>query len=163
MPDAPRVGVGFDVHRLAEGRRLVLGGVEIPFPRGLEGHSDADVLAHAIIDALLGALGLGDIGQHFPDDDPRYKDADSLGLLAQVAEMGRQRGFGLGNLDATLIAQAPKLLPHLEEMRNRLAGVLGCQPQQLNLKATTTEGLGFTGRQEGIAALAMVLLVPGGG
>lgn len=160
MPDTPRIGIGFDAHRLVEGRRLVLGGVEVPFPKGLEGHSDADVLAHAITDALLGALGLGDIGQHFPDTDSRYKDADSLELLAEVAEMVRRQGFALGNLDATIIAEVPKLLPYLEGMRNRLAGAIGCRPDQVNLKATTTEGLGFTGRQEGIAALATVLLIP---
>jgi len=160
MLEAPRIGIGFDAHRLVEGRRLVLGGVEIAFPRGLEGHSDADVLAHAITDAWLGALGLGDIGRHFPDTEARYKDADSLELLAQVVEMARQRGFAPGNIDATMIAEAPKLLPYLERMRNRLAGAMGCRPEQVNLKATTTEGLGFTGRQEGIAALATVLLVP---
>ncbi len=156
----PRVGTGFDVHRLAPGRKLILGGVEIESERGLEGHSDADVLTHAIIDALLGALGLGDIGMWFPDTDPAFKDACSLELLERVWKEIKERSYRLGNIDATLIAQAPRMAPHLDEMRVRLAAQLECDPGQINLKATTTEGLGFTGRGEGIAAMASVLLIP---
>lgn len=158
--DTPiRMGIGFDVHRLVPGRRLILGGVEIEHPLGLEGHSDADVLTHALIDAVLGALGLGDIGQWFPDNDMQYKDADSLCLLEKVWKETGNRGYALGNLDATLIAQSPRLSPYLERMKERLAGVLGCSAGQLNLKATTTERLGFTGRGEGIAAMAVVVLM----
>ncbi len=156
----PRIGNGFDVHRLVEGRKLILGGVEIPYEKGLLGHSDADVLAHAIMDAILGALGLGDIGGHFPDTDPAYRGADSLKLLDHVWTLATERRFALGNLDATLIAQAPKFAPYLEAMKNRLAERLKCSVDRINLKATTTERLGFTGRGEGIAAMASVLLVP---
>ena len=153
-----RIGQGFDVHRLVEGRKLILGGVEIPFALGLLGHSDADVLTHAIMDAALGALALGDIGQHFPDTDPTYAGADSLGLLAHVWGLVAGRGYRLGNLDATIIAQAPKMKPHLPAMQAKLAQVLQATLDQISLKATTTEQLGFTGRGEGIAAQAVILL-----
>jgi len=153
-----RIGNGFDVHALVPGRKLVLGGVSVPFERGLEGHSDADVLLHAIIDAILGALALGDIGTHFPDTDPRWKGADSRVLLRQVVGMASTRRFAVENLDATVIAQAPKLAPHVPGMRKNIAGDLGCALEQVSIKATTTERLGFAGRGEGIAALATVLL-----
>lgn len=153
-----RIGHGFDVHAFAEGRRLVLGGVEIPHERGLLGHSDADVLIHAICDALLGAAGLGDIGRHFPDSDARYQGIDSRELLRHVAGLLDARGWRVGNVDATLIAQAPRMAPHIPAMRERLAADLGIAVDALNVKATTTEKLGFTGRQEGIAAEAVCLL-----
>ena len=153
-----RIGNGFDVHALVHGRKLVLGGVNVPYERGLEGHSDADVLLHAIIDAILGALALGDIGTHFPDTDPRWKGADSRVLLRQVVGMASTRRFAVENLDATVIAQAPKLAPHVPGMRNNIAADLGCALEQVRIKATTTERLGFAGRGEGIAALATVLL-----
>ena len=153
-----RIGQGFDVHAFAAGRRLVIGGVAIPHEKGLEGHSDADVLLHAIIDAILGALALGDIGTHFPDTDPRWKGADSRMLLRQVAGMASTRRFAVENLDATVIAQAPKLAPHVPAMRKNIAADLGCAVEQVSIKATTTERLGFAGRGEGIAALATVLL-----
>lgn len=156
-----RIGQGFDVHRFAVGRRLVLGGVEIAHERGLAGHSDADVLTHAICDALLGAAALGDIGRHFPDTDPRYKDADSLELLAQVARLVHDAGWRIGNIDSTVIAQAPRLAPHIDTMRARLAAAAGVEAAQIGVKATTSEGLGFTGRAEGIAAMATALLVGG--
>ena len=156
---AIRVGNGFDAHRLVAGRRLVLGGVTIPFERGLDGHSDADVLAHAVCDAVLGALGAGDIGSHFPDTDPAYRDADSRELLRRVWHMARSAGYSLGNLDATLIAQAPRLAPHLQAMASNLAADLGATRDQVNIKATTTENMGFTGRGEGIAAMATVVLL----
>jgi len=156
---AIRVGSGFDAHRLVAGRRLVLGGVTIPFERGLDGHSDADVLAHAVCDAVLGALGAGDIGSHFPDTDPAYKDADSRELLRRVWRMARSAGYALGNLDATLIAQAPRLAPHLPAMASNLAADLGATRDQVNVKATTTENMGFAGRGEGIAAMATVVLL----
>lgn len=155
-----RVGTGFDVHRLETGRALVLGGVRIPFEKGLAGHSDADVLVHALMDALLGAIAAGDIGRHFPDTDPGYKGIDSLLLLERVMGLVRQEGFRVGNADMTIIAQRPKLAPYIDDMRRRLAEVLGTALQAVNVKATTTEGLGFTGRGEGIAAQAVVLLVP---
>ncbi len=154
-----RVGIGFDVHALAAGRALVLGGVRVPFDRGLLGHSDADVLTHAVCDALLGAAGLGDIGRHFPDSDPAYQNADSVELLRRVGELVRAQGWTLGNVDATVAAEAPKLNPHFDAMRARLAGALGCEADQIHLKATTTEGLGFTGRGEGMAACALALLL----
>jgi 2-C-methyl-D-erythritol 2,4-cyclodiphosphate synthase len=157
---AIRVGNGFDVHALVAGRQLVLGGVTIPFERGLEGHSDADVLLHAICDAILGALSAGDIGTHFPDSDPAYKDADSRTLLRRVWQRATSAGYTLGNLDATLIAQAPRLAPHIPGMIANIASDLGGTPGQVSVKATTTEMLGFTGRGEGIAALATVLLLP---
>ena len=151
-----RSGIGYDSHRFAEGRPLILGGVEIPnASRGLSGHSDADVLTHALIDALLGAAGLGDIGQHFPDTDERYKDADSLALLAEVCNFLEEHGWTIVHLDASVICDAPKLSPHRDEMRGRLAGVVGLQPLEVNVKFTTNEGLGFIGREEGMAALAI--------
>jgi len=154
-----RVGTGFDVHALVAGRRLVIGGVHVPYERGLDGHSDADVLLHAIGDAILGALALGDLGRHFPDSDPRWKDADSRALLRHIAGLMRERGFAIGNVDATVIAQAPRLAPHVEAMRANVASDLGCTPDDVGIKATTTEHLGFAGRGEGIAAMASVLLV----
>lgn len=154
-----RIGQGYDVHRLAEGRKLILGGVEIPFEKGLLGHSDADVLTHAVMDALLGAAGLGDIGQHFPDSDPKYAGADSLRLLAEVIEKLAQAGWLVGNVDSTIIAQRPRLAEHLPLMRQNLARIMGVLPEQVNVKATTEEKLGFTGAGEGIAAQAAALLV----
>lgn len=153
-----RIGTGFDVHALVAGRRLVIGGVDIPHPRGLDGHSDADVLLHAIADALLGALALGDLGAHFPDSDPRYKGADSRVLLRHVATLVQSRGYAVANVDATVIAQAPKLAPFVPAMRDNIAADLGCGADCVSVKATTTEHLGFTGREEGIAAQAVVLL-----
>ena len=153
-----RIGNGFDVHALVAGRPLVLGGVTIPHERGLAGHSDADVLLHAVCDAILGALALGDIGMHFPDTDARWKDADSRVLLRQVAALAAARDWRIGNLDVTMIAEAPKLAPHVPAMRAHLAADLNCEIGQVSVKATTTEQLGFTGREEGIAALATVLL-----
>lgn len=157
-----RIGTGYDVHRLVPGRRLVIGGVEIPHERGLEGHSDADVLAHAVMDALLGAAGLGDIGRLFPPDDPAYLDADSLVLLAEVARQVRQAGWTIGNVDAVIIAQRPKLMPYRAAMIEGLAGAMGLSPGCVSVKATTTEGLGFEGRQEGISAQATALLLQAG-
>ena len=153
-----RIGHGYDVHRLVEGRRLILGGVDIPWERGLLGHSDADVLTHAVMDALLGAAGLGDIGQHFPDTDPAYTGADSLRLLAHVTALLGERGFTVGNVDATVLAQRPKLAPHIPLMRDNLARAMGVDPGQVNVKATTEEGLGFTGSGEGMAAHAVALI-----
>ena len=153
-----RIGHGYDVHRLVPDRRLVLGGVEVPFERGLLGHSDADVLTHAVMDALLGAAALGDIGQHFPDHDPAYAGADSLVLLDQVTVLLAERGWRVGNVDATVIAQRPKLASYIPQMRANLARRLGVELEQVNVKATTEEGLGFTGGGEGIAAHAVVLL-----
>jgi 2-C-methyl-D-erythritol 2,4-cyclodiphosphate synthase len=157
-----RVGNGFDVHALVEGRRLVLGGVDVPYERGLDGHSDADVLLHALCDAILGALGDGDIGRHFPDTGAEWKDADSRVLLRVVWQRARDAGFELGNADVTVIAQAPRLAPHIPRMVDNVAADLGAARQQVNIKATTSERLGFTGRGEGIAALATVLLVERG-
>ena len=154
-----RIGTGFDVHAFADGRALVIGGVTIAHPRGLAGHSDADVLLHAVADALLGALALGDIGMHFPDTDPRFRGADSRVLLRHVASLVAGRGYAVGNLDATVIAQAPRLAPHVPAMRANIAADLRCAVDQVSVKATTTERLGFTGREEGIAAEAVVLLV----
>ena len=153
-----RIGHGFDVHRLVAGRPLVLGGVTIGHPRGLLGHSDADVLIHAICDALLGAGGLGDIGRHFPDTDPQYKNADSRELLRRVRLLLAERGYEPQNVDATVVAQAPKLAPHIERMRMNIASDLDIGISRVNIKATTTEGLGFTGREEGIAAHAVALI-----
>lgn len=155
---ALRIGHGYDVHAFAEGRRLVLGGVEIPHDRGLLGHSDADVLAHALADAVLGAVRGGDIGKLFPDTDPAYEGADSLVLLARVMELARSWGFELVDADCTVAAQAPKLSPHRDLMRERLAGALGVEVEHVGVKATTTERLGFVGREEGIAAWAVVLM-----
>lgn len=154
-----KVGLGYDVHRLVPDRELILGGIKIPYEKGLLGHSDADVLTHAICDALLGALGLGDIGQHFPDTDQAYCGISSLKLLAKVVEYMQQRRFMLGNLDAVVIAQQPKLSPYIEAMRTTLARVLETSPENVNIKATTTEGLGFTGTGEGIAAQAIVNII----
>ena len=153
-----RIGHGYDVHRLVEGRRLILGGVDIPWERGLLGHSDADVLTHAVMDALLGAAGLRDIGQHFPDTDPACAGADSLKLLEHVAGLLRERGFVVGNVDATVLAQRPKLAPHIPQMRDNLARVMGVDASQVNVKATTEESLGFTGSGEGMAAHAVALI-----
>lgn len=154
-----RVGQGFDVHQLVEGRPLIIGGVTIPYEKGLLGHSDADVLLHTITDAILGALALGDIGKHFPDTDAAYKDADSLELLRKVWEMVEAKGYQLGNVDATIIAQKPKMLPYIPAMIDVIAKVLNAEVDQVNVKATTTEQLGFTGRGEGIASQAVVCLV----
>ena len=154
-----RIGHGYDVHRLVEGRKLIMGGVDIPWEKGLLGHSDADVLLHAIADGILGAIGEGDIGRHFPDSDPAYKGADSLKLLAHVMGLAEERGFRLGNLDATIIAQLPKMAPHIQTMRENIAVVLNADVTQVNVKATTEEGLGFSGSGEGIAAHAVALMV----
>ncbi|WJH36396.1 2-C-methyl-D-erythritol 2,4-cyclodiphosphate synthase [Paenibacillus sp. CC-CFT747] len=154
-----RVGQGFDVHQLVEGRKCIIGGVDIPYEKGLLGHSDADVLLHAITDAILGALGKGDIGKHFPDTDPAFKDADSLKLLEQVWELAKEMGYRLGNVDATIIAQKPKMAPHIPGMITIIAEALGAEEAQVNVKATTTEQLGFAGRGEGIAAQAVVCLL----
>jgi 2-C-methyl-D-erythritol 2,4-cyclodiphosphate synthase len=153
-----RIGQGFDAHALIAGRKLVIGGVAIPYEKGLAGHSDADVLIHAVCDALLGAAGLGDIGKHFPDSDPRFKDIDSRKLLREVARLLKERGLKAANVDATIIAQAPKMSPHIPAMRANLAADLGVAPDAVNVKAKTTEKLGFVGRGEGIAAEAVVLL-----
>lgn len=153
-----RIGHGYDVHRLVEGRRLILGGVDIPFEKGLLGHSDADVLTHAIMDALLGAAALGDIGKLFPDNDPAYEGADSLRLLERVVEVLRENGYTVGNVDATVLAQRPKLAPHIPRMRERLAQAMGMDVDRVSVKATTEEGLGFTGTGEGIAAHAVALI-----
>lgn len=157
-----RIGQGFDVHALVEGRRLVIGGVEIPFPLGLEGHSDADVLLHAICDALLGAAGLGDIGRHFPDTDPQYRGIDSRRLLRSVGAQLKARGFRVVNVDATIVAQAPRMAPYIPEMVQRIAADLGVEAERINVKATTTEKLGFTGRGQGIAAQAVCLIARDG-
>lgn len=154
-----RIGHGYDVHKLVEGRDLILGGVKIPHRLGLLGHSDADVLLHAISDALLGALALGDIGKHFPDTDPAYAGADSLELLRQVMVLVDREGYALGNLDATILAQQPKLRPHIDAMRANIAAACNADFSQISVKATTEEHLGFTGREEGIAAHAVCLLV----
>ena len=154
-----RIGNGLDVHALVTGRNLVLGGVTIPFERGLKGHSDADALLHAICDAVLGALGAGDIGAHFPDTDPRYKDADSRVLLRTIWQRAVAEGYSLGNVDATIVAEAPKLAPYIRQMTANIAADLGAGMERVNVKATTTEGLGFAGRGEGIAALVTVLLI----
>lgn len=153
-----RIGHGYDVHRLVEERKLIMGGVDIPWEKGLLGHSDADVLLHAIADAILGAIGEGDIGKHFPDTDPAYKGADSLKLLEHVGLLALRHGFTLGNLDATIIAQKPKMAPHIPRMRENIARVLKASVAQVNVKATTEEGLGFTGTGEGISAHAVVLM-----
>lgn len=153
-----RIGQGYDVHKLVPDRRLILGGVDIPFELGLLGHSDADVLAHAVMDALLGAAALGDIGQHFPDTDPAYAGADSLALLKAVMGLLKEQGYRLGNVDATVLAQAPKLAPHIPQMRENLARAMGVDVSQVSVKATTEEGLGFTGEKLGIAAHAVALV-----
>ena len=153
-----RIGHGYDVHKLVEGRRLILGGVDIPYEKGLLGHSDADVLVHAVMDALLGAAALGDIGKLFPDNDPAYAGADSLVLLERVGERIAQAGYRVGNIDATVLAQRPKLAPHIPRMRENMATRLGINPDQVSVKATTEEGLGFSGAGEGMAAHAVCLL-----
>ena len=154
-----RVGMGYDVHKLTEGRDLILGGVNIPWEKGLLGHSDADVLIHAVMDALLGAAALGDIGKHFPDTDPAYKGISSVKLLLHVTELLKQNGYSIGNIDATIIAQKPKMAPHIARMRKNMAEAMQIPEDCLNIKATTEEGLGFTGRGEGIAAQAICLLI----
>lgn len=157
-----RVGQGFDVHQLIEGRPCIIGGVTIPYEKGLLGHSDADVLLHAITDAILGALGMGDIGKHFPDNDPAFKDADSLKLLQHVWQLAKEQGYELGNIDSTIIAQRPKMAPYIPQMVDVIAEALGAKERsQVNVKATTTEQLGFTGRGEGVAAQSVVCLVKG--
>jgi len=157
------VGIGYDSHRLLAGRRMVIGGVEIPGELGLDGHSDADVLAHAVTDALLGAAGLGDIGEHFPDTDERWRDADSMALLAEVVESVQGAGLEIVNVDCTVVMERPKLAPHRQAIRERLAGVLGLELRRVNVKASTGEGIGFVGRGEGVAALAVAGLgTPGG-
>ena len=154
-----RIGIGYDVHRLVYGRKLVLGGVTIPFEKGLLGHSDADVLVHALCDALLGAAGLGDIGLHFPDTDPELKDIYSIRLLAKTYEMVSSKGFAISNVDSTIFAEAPKLLPYREAMQKNIAQTLKIDSGRINIKATTTEGLGMIGKGEGIAAMSVVLLI----
>ena len=153
-----RIGHGYDVHRLTEGRKLIIGGVEIPHRLGLDGHSDADVLTHAVAESIIGALGQGDLGRHFPDTDPEWEGADSMRLAATVAKMVADAGWQVGNVDATVIAQAPKLAPFISQMRRRLADVFGIDLSRVSVKATTEEGLGFTGEKKGIAAHAVVLL-----
>jgi 2-C-methyl-D-erythritol 2,4-cyclodiphosphate synthase len=153
-----RIGEGYDVHRLVTGRKLILGGVEIPHEKGLDGHSDADVLLHAIMDSMLGAAALGDIGKHFPDNDAKYLGADSLELLCCVAELLKEKGYRPINVDSTVMAQAPKLAPHIEKMRKNIAEAIGVDVDFISVKATTEEGLGFTGRKEGIAARAVCLI-----
>ena len=153
-----RIGMGYDVHKLVENRDLILGGVKIPYEKGLLGHSDADVLLHAIMDALLGAAALGDIGKHFPDTDPAYKGASSMELLKQVGALLEQKLYVIGNIDATIIAQRPKMAPHIEKMRENVAEALGIEKDQINIKATTEEGLGFTGSGEGISSQAIAAL-----
>ena len=150
-----RIGTGYDVHRLTEERKLILGGVDIPYEKGLKGHSDADVLLHAISDALLGAAALGDIGKHFPDTDPAFKDADSLKLLQRVGELLQGKGYRVGNVDATIVAQKPKMAPYIMTMRENIARVLGAELDQINVKATTEEWLGFTGQGQGISSYAV--------
>ncbi len=156
-----RIGHGFDVHRLVEGRKCIIGGVDIPYPKGLDGHSDADVLLHAICDALLGAAALGDIGKHFPDSDPRFKGIDSRELLRHVVALLKEKGYVVANLDATVIAEAPKLAPHIAAMCANVAADTGLPVDDVNVKATTSERLGFTGRGEGIAAEAVCLIKKG--
>lgn len=153
-----RIGFGYDVHRLVEGRKLMLGGVHVPFEKGLLGHSDADVLLHAIIDALIGAAGLGDIGKHFPPTDGRYKGISSMELLKAAYSLVIDKGFTLGNIDSTIVCEAPKMAPHIPSMKQAIANALGCDEGLVNIKAKTEEGLGFTGRGEGISAYANVLL-----
>ena len=155
-----RVGMGYDVHRLTEDRKLILGGVEIPWEKGLLGHSDADVLIHAVMDALLGAAALGDIGKHFPDSDPAYKGISSVLLLEHVVDLLKKHGYRIGNVDATVIAQKPKLASYIPQMKENMAKAMQISSSQLNIKATTEEGLGFTGKEEGIAAQAICLIFP---
>lgn len=154
-----RTGIGFDVHAFAVGRNLIIGGVEIPFNKGLQGHSDADVLLHAISDALLGALALGDIGKHFPDTDPKFKDADSTILLKEVYNLIEEKGYVLGNIDSIVAMEKPKLAPYISKIQNKIAETLGTEIENISIKATTTEKLGFIGRGEGVSAFATVLLI----
>ncbi len=154
-----RVGLGYDVHKLVEGRKLIIGGVDIPHEKGLLGHSDADVLIHAVMDSILGALALGDIGKHFPDTDEKYKGADSMKLLEFVYNLINEKGYGIANIDCTIIAQSPKMAPHIQSMRENIAKALNTSIENINVKATTEEGLGFTGAKEGIAAQSICLLV----
>ncbi|OZV11600.1 2-C-methyl-D-erythritol 2,4-cyclodiphosphate synthase [Tissierella sp. P1] len=153
-----RVGFGYDVHQLVEDRKLIIGGIEIPFEKGLLGHSDADVLIHAIMDSILGALALGDIGKHFPDTDMKYKDISSIYLLSQVFKLMNEESYDIGNIDATIVAQRPKLAPYIEDMRARIADILHTSIDNINIKATTTEWLGFVGREEGISSYSVCLL-----
>lgn len=153
-----RIGMGYDVHRLSAGRKLIMGGVDIPYEKGLLGHSDADVLIHAIMDALLGAAALGDIGSHFPDTDPAYEGISSIRLLEHVRKLLSDHGYKIGNIDATIIAQKPKMRPHIDQMRDNISNALKIRPDQVGVKATTEEGLGFTGSGEGISAHAVCLL-----
>ena len=153
-----RIGHGYDVHRLTENRKLILGGVEIPYDKGLDGHSDADVLVHAIMDSMLGALALGDIGHLFPDNDDNFKNIDSMKLLSEVCRITTEKGYAIGNIDATVIAQAPKLAPYINSMRENIAKICNCTPEQVSVKATTEEHLGFTGEKLGISAHAVVLM-----
>lgn len=161
MKQAFRTGFGFDVHAFARDRKLIIGGIDIPYEKGLMGHSDADVLLHAICDAMLGALSLGDIGQHFPDTDIKYKNADSSDLLAEVYSLVKEKGFSLGNLDVMIAMQKPKIAPYIPEMRKKISAILGCSEDQVSIKASTTEKLGFVGREEGVTAFASVLLMNG--
>lgn len=153
-----RIGNGYDVHKLVEGRDLILGGVKVPYEKGLLGHSDADVLAHAVIDAIIGALGIGDIGTHFPDTDEKYKGADSLVLLKRTGEMARKMGYRIVNIDSIVVAQKPKLLPYIKQMRENMANVLGMDPADVNVKAKTEEKLGFTGNLEGMKSYAVCII-----
>ncbi|MBN1615570.1 MAG: 2-C-methyl-D-erythritol 2,4-cyclodiphosphate synthase [Deltaproteobacteria bacterium] len=153
-----KIGFGYDSHRLVEGRRLILGGVEIPYEKGLLGHSDADALVHALCDAILGAAGLGDLGGHFPDTDPAYKDISSLVILERVRDMAAGKGYIVGNVDATIVAERPRLRGYVDAMAGRIAGILQVSPEAINIKAKTNEGMGFTGRAEGVAAFAVVLM-----
>lgn len=159
MKNSFRIGNGYDVHRLTEGRKLFLGGIEIPSEKGLLGHSDADVLIHALCDALLGALALGDIGRHFPDNDPAYKNIDSKVLLRKVYELIDKEGYEINNIDSIIILESPKLSGYIPEMRKTIAGILNCDGEQISIKATTSEKIGFVGRQEGAAAFSTVLLI----
>lgn len=159
MKQAFRTGFGFDVHAFARDRKLIIGGINIPYEKGLMGHSDADVLLHAICDALLGALSMGDIGQHFPDTDIKYKNADSTDLLSIVYAMVKEKGYSLGNLDAMIAMQKPKIAPYIPEMKKKISTLLGCSEDQVSIKASTTEKLGFVGREEGVTAFASVLLM----
>jgi 2-C-methyl-D-erythritol 2,4-cyclodiphosphate synthase len=159
LKQAFRTGFGFDVHAFARDRKLIIGGIDIPFEKGLMGHSDADVLLHAICDAMLGALSLGDIGQHFPDTDMKYKNADSSDLLSNVYTLVKEKGYSLGNLDAMIAMQKPKIAPYIPEMRKKISTLLGCAEDQVSIKASTTEKLGFVGREEGVTAFASVLLM----
>ncbi|WP_042278175.1 2-C-methyl-D-erythritol 2,4-cyclodiphosphate synthase [[Clostridium] dakarense] len=154
-----RVGLGYDVHKLVEGRQLIIGGVEVPHEKGLLGHSDADVLVHAVMDSILGALALGDIGKHFPDTDERYKGADSIKLLEFVNNLIKEKGYAIGNIDCTIIAQSPKMAPHIMNMRENIARALNTDVENINVKATTEEGLGFTGTKQGIASQSICMLV----